>query len=92
MSTQRIKIGMKEPVTPAVAAPRKIFNPLDEIAVASDSEEPRQESLSTIINEAVGICPKCKKTMGTAIIANNDTVFYCDADRVSAPMPNKDGC
>ncbi len=92
MTSKRISISLAEPAVAAVPAPavKRIFNPLDSVVASSESDE--FTSLSRIINSDVGVCPKCGKAMGTAIIANNDTVFYCEADRVSTPMPNKTGC
>ena len=65
---------------------RAIFNPLD---VVSTSESSDQVSTSSLINSDVGTCPKCKKTMTLAGIANTDTVFYCEACRVSTPRPDQ---
>ena len=60
-----------------------IFNPLhDEISVSAD----QQESTSSLINDVVGICPKCKKPFGSGIV-NKDTIFYCETCRVSQPAP-----
>lgn len=64
---------------------QQVFN-----ALAASADAKGYTSLSTITNSDVGICPKCKKPMGQAIIANSDTVFYCEADRVATPLPNKD--
>ncbi len=87
MTKKTINISMKEPSKPA------IFNPLNHLAATASADTPanRFASLSTIINTDVGICPKCKLPMGQAVLANNDTVFYCDADRVSSPLPNSEG-
>lgn len=94
MTTNRPKIfnplnDAPAPPAPAVStSASRIFNALnDGVVTAGDSDDP-YTSLSTITNNDVGICPKCKKPMGQAIIANNDVVFYCEADRVSTPMPN----
>lgn len=64
-----------------------IFNPLkqtEQPAVPSDA----LQSTSAIHNDQAGICPKCKASMGNATLGNNDTVFYCEMCRVSAPMPD----
>ena len=63
---------------------RVIFNPLQ--AIASSGE--RAEVTASLFNEEVGVCPKCNQPMIRAVIANNDTVFYCEADRVSTPLPD----
>ena len=72
---------------------RTIFNVLDHIptitagsgsAVSSDSPI----ATAAFYNNDVGICPKCKSPMGTATIANDDTVFFCTKDRVALPTPN----
>lgn len=66
-----------------------IFNPLKQApAAANTGPAATMKSESAIYNERVGVCPKCNKPMGQAVIENGDTVFYCEADRVSAPMPN----
>ncbi len=71
----------------------KIFNPLDfikdpEPVIESTSSDEQMESTSSLVNDQVGICPKCGSPMSTSIIANNDTVFFCPKDRVALPMPN----
>lgn len=64
---------------------RDVFNPL--VAIASGDHAGRETSLSSLMNSDIGVCPKCKKPMGKATIANDDTVFYCPADRVALPTP-----
>lgn len=78
----------------------KIFNPLDSVADlsveirAEDSEsvsskvDNSMRSESSFRNEDIGVCPKCHSSMGRAVIANGDEVFYCEKDRVSSPLPN----
>lgn len=63
---------------------RAIFNPLEAIA----SGGTHQAATASLYNEEVGICPKCNTPMTRAVIANNETVFYCEADRVSTPLPD----
>ena len=63
---------------------REIFNPLTAIA----SGGVRQAATASLYNEDVGVCPKCNTPMIRAVIANNETVFYCEADRVSTPLPD----
>ena len=63
---------------------RPIFNPLDATSLSSSD----QESTSSLINEDVGVCPKCKTPMSSAEIANGDTVFHCAGCRVSTPRPD----
>jgi hypothetical protein len=82
----RIKINMGRVVKTSKST---IFNALATSATEPGDEQ-RMTSLSTITNSDVGVCPKCKKPMGQAIIANSDTVFYCEADRVATPLPNKE--
>lgn len=62
---------------------RPIFNPLE--ATASSGA---QTATASMYNEEVGVCPKCNASMTRAVIANNETVFYCEADRVSTPLPD----
>lgn len=60
----------------------KIFNPLDQL----DTPEPRVlESTSSLVNDTVGVCPKCKQPFGTAAVGS-DTVYYCERCRVSHPI------
>ncbi len=66
---------------------RAIFNPLT--ALSSTTGEEHEVSLSSLHNSDIGCCPKCKSTMGTAVIANQDTVFYCPKCRVALPRPNE---
>lgn len=68
---------------------REVFNPLAALANASGSE--LDTSLSAMSNSDVGVCPKCKSPMGSALIANKDSVYYCLKDRVALPMPNNCG-
>lgn len=74
---------------------REIFNPLKElmrehesISSSADGAAP-MTSTSSVQNMRVGYCPKCKEEMGRAIIANDDTVFYCGSCRVSTPLPDE---
>lgn len=79
---------------------RKIFNPLaaaareesvsgaDEAGVAVDEGTPLRVEAS-LTNVDVGVCPKCKKSMTRATIADGASVFYCVADRVAMPLPNE---
>jgi len=64
-----------------------IFNPLDHIDGDKDS---RHESTSALINDTLGICPKCKKPFGSAI-ANGNQVYYCEPCRVTQPIPVAQG-
>lgn len=59
-----------------------IFNPLNDVADA----EPVGISTSSMMNDVVGVCPKCKSPFGTGII-NDENVYYCDKCRVSHPLP-----
>lgn len=65
---------------------RVIFNPL--MATAADEPEEKQAATASVSNINVGVCPKCGQNMIRAVIANNDSVFYCEADRVSTPLPD----
>jgi tRNA(Ile2) C34 agmatinyltransferase TiaS len=57
----------------------KIFNPLNQV------EETEIESTSSLINDTLGVCPKCRQPFDSAI-ANGDTVYYCVKCRVSQPI------
>lgn len=57
-----------------------IFNPLSQIP------EPKNESTSSLINDVMGTCPKCKQPFGSGLI-DTDTVYYCATCRVSQPAP-----
>jgi hypothetical protein len=43
----------------------------------------------SMVNNDIGVCPKCKKPMTRASVASGDQVFYCAADRVAMPLPNE---
>jgi hypothetical protein len=65
---------------------REIFNPFQ--ATAAVVEE-KQTATASVSNINVGVCPKCGENMIRAVIANDDAVFYCEADRVSTPLPDE---
>lgn len=67
---------------------RVIFNPLAVNNVSQSSGE-QQVATASMQNTKVGICPKCDENMTRAVIANTDTVFYCEACRVSTPLPDE---
>lgn len=53
--------------------------------VPSNAE--RQTSVS-MTNTIVGTCPKCQKSMSSALIINNEDVYYCESCRVCLPRQN----
>ena len=55
--------------------------------LTSTSSEQQEESTSSMYNEEVGKCPKCKEVMETALVEGN-TVFYCVKHRIALPIPN----
>jgi predicted nucleic acid-binding Zn ribbon protein len=59
-----------------------IFNPLEAVV----QEQPPMQSTSSLINDVVGVCPKCKQPFGSGQTVS-DTVYYCDSCRVSQPIP-----
>jgi len=73
----------------------KIFNPLDALASKRAAEQDQtvqasdQIATAAIYNETVGECPKCKKKMVTGVIANSDSVFFCQVCRVAAPFADQ---
>lgn len=76
-------IGMPvKPTAPVVATENPaIFNALSGVVEAS-----AQVSESAVFNTDVGICPKCKNSMNTAVLANNDSVYFCSGCKVSSPL------
>jgi formamidopyrimidine-DNA glycosylase len=61
----------------------KIFNPLTHLmSQSSDSEE----STSSLINDQMGVCPKCKQPFGSATV-DGEAIYYCVPCRVSQPLP-----
>lgn len=60
----------------------KIFNPLYD----QDEQKPMEVSTSSLINDTMGQCPKCKQPFTSGIVAGA-TVYYCDKCRVCQPMP-----
>lgn len=72
---------------------RKIFNPLHQLSATASAEieedaKGEMQSTSSVRNTKIGVCPKCDDDMGRAVIANNETVYYCEACRVSTPLPD----
>lgn len=72
-----------------------IFNPLNALldqqsseSAAGEEKQSREVSQSAVYNERAGICPKCQQQMGTAKIANQDSVYFCEKCRVSNPIPD----
>ncbi len=60
------------------------FNPLFD---APNPEGASQEqSTSSLINDVLGVCPKCKNPFGFGTTVS-DHVYYCDSCRVSQPKP-----
>ncbi len=60
------------------------FNPL----YTTEAPEPATiTSTSSLENDVVGVCPKCKQPFGTGVVLD-DTVYYCGRCRVSQPIPN----
>lgn len=44
-------------------------------------------SESSLINDVAGTCPKCKRPMDTAAIADGTSVYHCSSGcRVSSPL------
>jgi hypothetical protein len=60
----------------------QIFNPLNHISTSSEVEV----SESRFVNDRPGVCPKCNESMSTAKLANDDEVYFCERDCVTAPM------
>lgn len=60
-----------------------IFNPLNDV---QDTMPDLGVSTSSMLNDVVGTCPKCKQPFGSGIV-NGDEVYYCDKCRVSHPLP-----
>ena len=44
------------------------------------------ESVSSLTNEVMGQCPKCKQAFSNAS-SNGVRVFYCENCRVAQPLP-----
>jgi hypothetical protein len=66
-----------------------IFNPLHHLEAVSSSENPEEqmlESTSALINDTMGMCPKCKKPFGSAGV-DGAQIYYCEPCRVSQPIP-----
>ena len=65
-----------------------IYNPLNDIQQPQPKSESNEQmvSVSALSNDIYGQCPKCKKQMGQARLAGNETVYYCKTCRVSSPI------
>lgn len=61
-----------------------IFNPLDHVEV-SESGDRNLASESKLINDQMGVCPKCKQPFESASVGD-DQVFFCPPCRVTQPM------
>jgi predicted nucleic acid-binding Zn ribbon protein len=64
------------------------FNPLThlETEAAVELAASEFESTSALINDTMGMCPKCQQPFGNALV-DNVQVFYCEPCRVSQPLP-----
>jgi predicted nucleic acid-binding Zn ribbon protein len=47
-----------------------------------------QNESTSVVNVQYGICPKCNKSMSSATIVNDESVYYCESCRVAIPKPN----
>lgn len=64
---------------------KTVINPFaDEKNMESTSS--MQAEASAMDNSTEGQCPKCKGSMGTALAAANETVYFCTSCRVSSPL------
>lgn len=70
-----------------------VFNPLHHIQSVSAAQEHEQdaeakilESTSALINDTMGMCPKCKQPFGSATV-DGAQIYYCEPCRVSQPVP-----
>lgn len=67
---------------------REVFNPHAEqpaVQQATAANGDKQVAVAAVDNTTEGRCPKCLKTMGTAIIPAGQ-VYYCPTCRVSTPI------
>ena len=60
-----------------------MYNPITD--AVSKSSDP--VSVSALMNDVIGQCPKCKNTFEDALV-DGTTVFYCPNCRVAAPTPD----
>lgn len=67
---------------------RKVLNvfaePAKQEATASDTSVPNVAT-AAVTNVTEGICPKCSRSMGFAVIPTGQ-VYYCTQCRVTTPM------
>ncbi len=61
-----------------------IFNPL----FNSESGSDKHTSESRMINEDVGVCPKCKANMSLSKLSSEDEIYFCDKCCVAMPTPD----
>lgn len=66
----------------------KIFNPLYATKPQVSTSSVPGVSTSALTNTQVGICPKCNRDMVQAVLANQDSVLFCEVCTVSSPMPD----
>ena len=55
---------------------------------APEATVPETNTSISMVNTEFGKCPKCQKSMSSALITNNEPVYYCESCRVALPMPN----
>ena len=64
-----------------------VFNPLHHLESQSKAQADQElESTSALINDTMGMCPKCKKPFGSATV-DDVQIYYCEPCRVSQPIP-----
>lgn len=83
-STSSVAVGRPK-TAKLLTKPEALFNPLDNVVQAS-SNGLDLESTSAIHNMTVGTCPKCQTSMGTGVLSNQDSVYFCHNCAVSTPV------
>ena len=76
---------------------RTVFNPFavqpqQAVASAVQGNDGEIATASAMDNMIADQCPKCGGKMGPARIATGASVFYCDACRVTHPIPQGGAC
>lgn len=68
---------------------RLLLNPFEKAhsEQTPDTKIKEMATASALSNMQVDRCPKCGVGMGFAFISNGDKVYYCEACRVTHPIP-----
>lgn len=76
-------MNIKMPTGRNVVNPFAVDTKPQQAVACADGQE---IAVASVDNSNEGVCPKCRSSMGTAIIPQGQ-VYYCSTCRVSTPIP-----